>query len=430
MDPLIIGLLGFLIALGLIIIGVPMALAFLTVGAGGLIWLAGWDAARGAFMSVPFLAVADFEWSVIPLFVMMGMVVFEAGIGREIFTALRNWVGNLPGGLGVATTGTCAAMGTFTGSAMATTILMAKVAYPEMRRFGYQKELSFGVVASSGTLAMIIPPSAQLVIFAILTDISIGKMLIAGVIPGFISAIIYALMIITRVKLNPNLGRPLALPPWRERITSLIYLLPAVITFIVIIVGIYKGIFTPSEAGGVGCLTVFIIAFLMKRLTWSKMRRIILESARLTVMILVIIMSVKFLLHFLIQAGLIIGFAALAEEVGSPILVVTMIMAITFIMGMFLGGPKMYLTAPIFLPTIVAVGYDPFWFGILMIKMIEVGFISPPVCQAVYITQSLIPEISGGQAIKAILPFLACDIITLALFIAFPQIITFLPTSM
>jgi len=180
----------------------------------------------------------------------------------------------------------------------------------------------------------------------------------------------------------------------------------------------------------VGCLVVLVIALIMKRLTWSKVRRIMLESARLTVMIMVILMSVKFFVHFLTHSGLILGFAELAMEIENPLLVIAAIIAITFFMGMFIGGPKMYLTAPIFVPIIVALGYDPFWFGVIMIKMIELGFISPPVCNAVFITQGIIRDVSSGQAIKSVVPFIACDLITVAIIVFFPAIVTWLPNMM
>ena len=430
MEPFTIGVTGASVALALMMLGAPMALVFLLVGAGGMIWFGGWEAARGAFMSIPFESMNNFDWSVIPLFIMMGLVLFETGIGPEIFAALRNWFGHLPGGLAIATTGACAAMGTFTGSGYACTAVMAKVAYPEMRKYGYQKTLSFGVIASSGTLAMIIPPSIMLVIYAILAEVSISEALIAGFIPGFLSAAIYGAMILIRIKLSPSLAQSLPLLPLRQRVTSLRYLIPAVITFLIIIIGIYEGIFTPSEAGGVGCLVVFAIAFIMKRVTWPKVRKVFLETARLSVLLLVILMTVRFFVLFLTYTGLTVGFIRLATVITSPSALLAGIIGITFILGMFVGSPLLYLTVPLMVPVIISAGYDPIWFGIIMIKMTEVGFISPPVAYGVFIAQGIIKEVPSGQAIKGVLPFLACDLITLALFIVFPQIILWLPSTM
>lgn len=433
MDPLIIGIIGVFVCLFLIAVGVPIAVSTALVGMTGLVVIKGMAAAFTAASSFPFFQAASFTMSVIPLFILTGLVIFACGIGEEIFIALRRWLGHFPGGLAASTTAACALMGTCTGSSIATTALMAKVAYPQMRQYKYAPSMAFGVVASSGTLASIIPPSIVIVIYAVMANQSIGELLIAGLIPGFISAAIYMTMIIGRAKLNPSLGMPLPPVPWGVRISSLRYLIPVVIIFIIIVGGIYRGIFTATEAGGMAALAVFIIVLITGRLTLSRLKSSLLETVRLTVMIIVLIVGVSFFTKFLTYAGVTLAFAETALKFPSPLITLVLIFIVCIIMGMFIDASgMMMISTPIFVPVIIELGYDPVWFGILIIKMVEVAMITPPIGGNVFIAQGIVgdKELSLESAFKAIVPFLICDIITLILLITFPRIITFLPATM
>ena len=433
MDPLIIGLIGLGVCLALIALGVPIPISTAVVGLIGIAIVKGMEAAFAAASSFPFFHAANFTMSVVPLFILTGLLLFACGIGEEIFVALRQWLGHFPGGLAASTSAACAVMGTCTGSSIATTALMAKVAYPQMRHYKYAPSLSFGVVASSGTLASIIPPSVIVVIYGIIANQSIGDLLIAGLIPGFVSAAIYMVMIVIRAKINPRLGS--ALPPasWRTRFVSLRYLIPAVIVFITIVGGIYSGVFTATEAGGMAVVAVMAIVLITRRLTWSRFKDSLLETVRLTVMVMALIVCVSFFTRFLTYVGLTLAFSKLALQFPSPLITLALIFLVYLILGMFIDASGMMMIAtPIFVPVIITLGYDPVWFGILVIKMNEVAMISPPLGGNVFIAQGIIgdKEITLEKAFKAIVPFIICDLITLCLFIAVPQIITFLPNMM
>ncbi|MFC1534106.1 TRAP transporter large permease [Thermodesulfobacteriota bacterium] len=431
MEPIYIGLIGLLIFLIVIFLGIPLPIAFLTVGVGGIVTLRGVNAALGVVKIFPFHNTAEFGLAVLPLFIMMGLIFSECGVGEEIFASIKYWLGHFPGGLAAATTAACAAIGTTTGSAAAATVLMGKVAYPEMRRFGYDKGLSVGVIASAGTIAMMIPPSLMVVVYAILAEQSVGKLLIAGFIPGVVSAAMYIGMIVIRVKLNPALG-PVSEPAsWKLRFSSLKYLLPVLIMFLVILGGIYFGVFTPTEAGGIGVVTAFIIVIVSKRLNWTRLKLIILDTCRMTVLVMILLLGISFMTQFLTFSEVTFAFADLALKFPSPLMTLFLMFVIYIVLGMFISGTGMVMiSVPIFVPVILSLGYDPIWFGILVIKMCEVAAITPPVCIGVYIAQGVIKEVSIETAIKGTLWFLAMDFITLCLFIIFPEIITVLPNLM
>ena len=431
MDPIVIGAIGFVVFLTLIFIGLPISISAIVVGVGGMVLFKGTTAAISTVVVYSFQTVNSFNFSVVPLFILMGLTLFHCGVGGEIFTAARNWLGHLPGGLAASTTAACAAMGTCTGSSAATAAVMSEIAYPEMRKAGYDSKLSLGVVAASGTIAAMIPPSVPIVIYAILAEQSIGKLLIAGIIPGIVSASIYIAMIVIRTRFKPSLAPRLPAVSWRARLTSLKLLIPVLVMAVVIIGGIYTGIFMPTEAGAIGCVTAFAVVLVLRRLTLSRLRTIVLETIRITVLVMITLTGIIFLARFLAGTGLTPGFADMALGLPSPLITLALMIVVLFILGMFIDAAGMICTTvPVFVPAIIALGYDPIWFGILMIKMVEVAMVSPPVGINVYITQGVIKEISIEGAFAGVLPFLVCDIITLGLFIFVPQIITFLPATM
>ena len=431
MEPLAIGIIGVVICFALIFLGAPIPVATIAVSVVGVFWL--YDAhVLGVVLKLfGYTLVADFSLSVIPLFVLMGLILFYCGVGEEIFTAVRNWVGHFRGGLAIATTAACAAFGTCTGSSQATAAIMAKIAYPEMRKAGYQPELAFGVVAASGTIAAMIPPSITIVLYGVIARLGVGKVLIAGFTGGIVSALIYMVMIVGRVMLNPSLASSLSPPPWRPRLISLRYLVPPIIMFLILIGGMYIGVFTPTEAGGMAAVVAFMVALATRRLTWARLRESLLETIQVTLMVLILFVGIVFFTRFLCYSRVIIAFVNLALSFPSPLITLVLMFAIYVILGMFLGTLGMLMiTTPVFLPAAVALGYDPIWFGIIAIKMCEIAWITPPVALNVYVAQALIKELPLERAFKAVIPFLVCDILTLILFIAFPQVILFLPNMM
>ncbi len=431
MERMIVGIVGMCLMLVFVFLGVPLPVTFATLGVTGVFILRGWNATMTMLSVVSWNNIASFDWSVLPLFVMMGLIIFVVGIGEEIFYAMRQWMGHLPGGVAAATSAACALIGTMTGSGFATAALMSKVAYPEMRKYNYEPALSLAVCAASATVAMMIPPSVLLVQYAILAEASIARVLMAGVIPGFLSMAIYMTMILIRVHFKPSLGPPLPAAAWRERFVALRYLVPVGVMMVTIIGGIYFGIFTATEAAGMGALMSFAVALGLRRLNWAKVKQILYETIKLTIMILAMIMTAMgFYTRFLNITWITRAFAELALGMPSPWVSVFMMFAIMFIMGMFIGGPLAYVTIPLFSPIIKEMGISLVWFLITILKLTETGAITPPVCMTVFISVGVFKEVPLGDAYKAVWWFVLCDMLTLGLFVAFPKIVSFLPDTM
>ena len=432
MDPLIMGLIGLLAIFVLVVLGMRIAFATALVGFVGLMVMKNMTIAAKVVGFLPHGIVAHYSLSVIPLFIIMGYYAFYAGLTNDIFHTARQWVGHLPGGLAVSTVLGCAGFAACTGASTASAAIMGRVAIPEMIKYGYHPRLAAGVVAASGTLASLIPPSVILVIYGIITEESIGALLIGGFIPGVISAIIYAGMIYTRVKINPELGKLQPSVSWKERFFALKGTWGVLTLIFLIIGGIYSGIFTPTEAGGAGAFGAFLMALTMRRLSLARLKESLLETGRTTIMIFSIIVGVLIFVRFLALTGLPLAFAEFILSLPLPrTVILLLILSVYIFLGMFLDAIGMLmLTLPIVFPAVVALGYDPIWFGIIVVKMCEICLITPPVGLNCYVVRSVAPDIPLEDIFRGILPFLALDILTVALFIVFPQIVTFLPSTM
>jgi tripartite ATP-independent transporter DctM subunit len=432
MDPLIMGLLGLSAIFVLVVLGMRIAFATALAGFVGLWIMKNMVVAGKVVGFLPHAIVAHYSLSVIPLFIIMGYYAFYAGLTDDIFFTARQWVGHLPGGLAVASVLGCAGFAACTGASTASAAIMGRVAIPEMRKYGYHPRLAAGVVAASGTLASLIPPSVILVIYGIITEQSIGALLIGGFIPGVISAAIYAGMIYTRVKINPDLGELQPKVSWKKRFYALKGTWGVLLLIFLIIGGIYSGVFTPTEAGGAGAFSAFLMALFMRRLTLERLKESLLETGRTTIMIFSIIVGVLIFVRFLALTGLPATFAEFVLDLPLPrLVVIILIMSIYIFLGMFLDAiGMMMLTLPIVFPAVVALGYDPIWFGIIIVKMCEICLITPPVGLNCYIVRSVAPDIPLEEIFRGIIPFVAMDVLTVALFIAFPDIITFLPSRM
>ena len=432
MDPLLMGLLG-LAAIGvLVLLGMRIAFAAALVGFVGLWSLKNLAIAGKALGFLPHGIIAHYSFSVVPLFIIMGYYAFYAGLTDDIFSTARKWLGHLSGGLAIATVFACAGFAACTGASVASAAIMGRVAIPEMRKYGYHSRLAAGVVAASGTLASLIPPSVVLVIYGIITEQSIGVLLVAGFIPGMVSAFIYAGMIYVRVKISPELGQVQPRVSWKERFYSLKGTGGILILVVLIIGGIYTGVFTPTEAGGAGAFGALILALAMRRLTISKFKESLLETGQTTIMVFSIVVGILIFVRFLALTGLPSTFAEFVLRLPfPPLIVLCMILSIYVFLGMFLDAiGMMLLTLPIVFPAVVALGYDPIWFGVILVKMCEICLITPPVGLNCYVVSSVAPDIPLEEIFKGIAPFLVMDILTVALFIVFPQIVTFLPSHM
>jgi tripartite ATP-independent transporter DctM subunit len=431
MDDVTIGFIGTGVLITLVLAGVRVVYATATVGLLGVVAMIGWDAGATNIGMIPHAKGSLYALSVIPMFILIGFLAFHAGMTGSLFDAARKWIGWVPGGLAVATVFATAGFAAVSGASTATAAVFSRVAIPEMLKHGYDPRLAAGVVAAGGTLASLIPPSAILVIYAIIVEESVGRLLVAGFIPGIVSALVYAAIIIFRAKLNPELGRPITGFTWGERFRSVPGTLPIAFVIAVIFSAMYTGWATPTEAGAVGSFVVLVIA-LAKGMRWKTLREALLETAKLTVMIFSIIWGVLIFVRFLGFAGVPELFAEFIVGLPyPPIVIMICILLFYVILGMFMDAIGMLLlTLPVVYPAVIGLGYDPIWFGIIVVKMCEVCLITPPIGLNCYVVAGVRPDIPLSAVFRGIGPFFICDILTLGLFLAFPEIITWLPDQM
>jgi len=426
------GCIGLAVMALLVVLGMHIAFATALVGFVGVAIMRDAGAAANMLGWLPYGIVTRYAFSVVPLFIIMGIFAYHAGLTDDLFFTARQWVGHLPGGLAIASVWACAGFAACTGASTASAAVMGRVAIPEMRKYGYHPRLASGVVAASGTLASLIPPSVILVIYGMITEKSIGLLLIAGVIPGIVSAAIYAGMIYVRVTIKPDLGRPQPRVSWGQRFYALRKTWGVLVLIIIVIGGIYSGIFTPTEAGGAGAFGAFVMALSMRRLTVAKVKDALLETGRTTVMLFIVIVGVLIFVRFMALTGLPRTFGGFVVELPGPRIVkLLMILSLYVFLGMFINAIGMLmLTLPVVFPAIVALGFDQIWFGIIVVVMCEISQMTPPVGLNVYIINSVAPDIPVEEIFRGAFYFLMMDFFTLALFITFPQIITFLPSRM
>lgn len=425
-------MLGLAAIVALVLLGVRVAFAAALVGFAGLVVLRNLTVGVGIAGVTPHAQSTHYSLSVLPMFILIGYLAYHAGLTQGAFLAARQWFGWAPGGLAVATVFATAAFAAVSGASTATAAVFARVAIPEMLKYGYDRRLAAGVVAAGGTLASLIPPSAILVIYGIIVEESIGRLLLAGFIPGIISAIIYALMITARVALNPSLGQRIHGVTWGERFASLKGAWGIVLVIAIIIGGIYTGWMTPTEAGAVGAFVVFLLALANRGLTLANLKEALVDTSKLTVMIFTLIWGVLILVRFLGFAGLPAAFANWI--VGLPIppmATLGLILCAYIILGMFMDAIGMLLlTLPVVHPAIVALGFDPVWFGIILVKMVEICLITPPIGLNCYVVNGVRPDIPLESIFRGIWPFFVMDVLTVALFVAFPEIVLVLPNMM
>ena len=439
MSNLEIGLLFTGLMLVLLIIGMRVAFAAALAGTLGLIAVfasrmsfdKALHAALGMAGTVPHSKSVTYALSVLPMFILIGFLAFHAGITKAVFEAAKRWLGRLPGGLAVATVFATAGFAAVSGASTATAAVFSRVAIPEMLKEGYDRRLAAGVVAAGGTLATLIPPSAILVIYAIIVEESVGKLLIAGFLPGVVSALIYAAIIIFSVILKPDSGPKSRVFTWPEKIRSLPGTFPIISVIFIIFGSMYFGWATPTEAGALGAFVVFVLA-LIRGMPMSALREALIETAKLTVMIFTIIWGVLIYVRFLGFAGLPQAFA---EWIGSlpysPLTILICILLAYAILGMFMDAIGMLLlTLPVVHPAIIALGYDTIWFGIIVVKMVELCLITPPIGLNCFVVSGVVPQIKVQDVFRGCFPFFVADVLTVAVLIAFPQIILILPNFM
>ena len=425
-----IGGVGVAVMLLLCVAGVRFAFAAAFTGTLGLIFLIGWDAGVRTAGIAPYTAGANYTLSVLPMFILIGYLAYYAGITQTAFEAARRWFGWLPGGLATGTVFAVAGFSAVSGASSAAAAVFAKVAIPEMLRAKYDKRLAAGVCAAGATLDSLIPPSTLLVVYGIITEQSIGKLLIAGFVPGLVSALVYGAIITYRCWRNPELGPRITGYTWPERFQSLPGTTPIFLVILIIFLSMYFGWATPTEAGALGAFAVFAFA-LRNGIKARELRQCLLDSAKLTVMIFTVIWGVLIFVRFL-------GFSSLPEEISSwvgelnvsPFWILMAIYLLYFILGTVLEGVGMFLlTLPIIFPIITTLGYDPIWFGIVLVKLSGIASLSPPVGLVVFVVNGVRPDIPVRDIFRGIWPFIFADLITLGVLTAFPEIVTFITGS-
>jgi len=439
----------------LVVIGVRVAFATALIGITGLFIIFAFDKGqgfeRGFFTTmkivgqIPHSKTAANVLGLIPTFVLIGYLAYYAGLTKALFEAAKRWVGWAPGGLGVATVFATAGFAAVSGASVATSAVFARIAIPEMLKVGYDKRFAAGVVAAGGTLASLIPPSAILVIYAIITESSVGQLLLAGFVPGFVSALIYAMLIIGLARFNKNLGPPVRGFSWQQKFAALPGSLPIFIVIGVIIVCIYGGYGTPTEAGALGAFVVFVIA-LVQGMKWKQLKSALMEAAKLSAMIFTMIWGVLIYVRYLGFADLPGTFSDWITSLDQPAMVTLLLILGTYvILGMFMDAIGMLLlTLPVTFPAVIALngGVDvtaaesalgmsatelSVWFGIIVVKMAELCLITPPIGLNCFVVAGVRDDISVQDVFRGASPFFVADVVTVIVLIAFPGIVLWLP---
>jgi tripartite ATP-independent transporter DctM subunit len=439
MEALDIGLWLSGLLVVLVVLGVRVAFAAAGVGFLGLFLIfaqkAGWE--KGLMIAIqmagtiPHSKATSYSLSLIPVFVLIGYLAYYAGLTKAIFEAAKRWLGWLPGGLGVATVFATAGFAAVSGASVATSAVFARVAIPEMLREGYDRRFAAGVVAAGGTLASLIPPSAILVIYAIIVEQSVGALLLAGFIPGAVSAVIYGGLVVLMATFRKDLGPAIKGFTWKDRFEAIPGAFPIMFVVFIIIFCIYGGWGTPTEAGALGAFVVLLMA-LKNGMKWNDLKGALLESAKLTVMIFTIIWGVLIYVRFLGFADLPGVFAEFIAGIDQPRIVTLLLILCAYaVLGMFMDAIGMLLlTLPVVYPAVMALGYDPIWFGIIVVKMAELCLITPPIGLNCFVVAGVRPDISVQDVFRGASPFFVADVVTVGVLIAFPEIVLWLPGLM
>ncbi|MDP6510627.1 MAG: TRAP transporter large permease [Dehalococcoidia bacterium] len=435
MDPIWLGILALIALFVLLALGIYVGLALAVVGFVGILAIYGsFTTAIGILTTTPFAVVSVFALTVVPLFVLMGLLALHCGMGEAVYTAAFKWVGRIPGGLGIATMMGNTGFGAVSGSSVVAATVFTKLSVPQMRKYGYDVKFACGITASGGIIAMLIPPSIYAVLAGIITEQPIGMLLLAGIGPGLLIATIFSLGIFGMVKARPNLA-PIEPEPytWGERFNSLKSTWAVLLLALTVVGGIYLGVFSPTEAGATGALGAFLIAFFTRRLTRRALKDALMETVRVVCMVKLIIIGANIFSRFLAVSGVTQGF--IAAVIGSdvpPLVMMLMFMFMYLVLGMFLDGiSMMFLTLPVIFPIVLAMGYNPIWFLMAMIVAIELGLLTPPLGLNVYAVKAAAgDQISMEGIFQGVLPFFILGVIALAILFIFPSIITFLPNTM
>lgn len=416
--------------LALVFLRVPVAFAMALTGFIGLGLLRNWNSATAMAGAVIYESGFQYLLSVLPLFILMGNFVTQSRMSRELYAAAHVVLGHRRGGLAMSTIVACGGFGAICGSSLATAATMSKVAYPEMRRHGYSKELAAGSIAAGGTLGILIPPSIIMVVYCILTEQSIGKMFAAGVIPGLLGIVLYVAAVRWVVMRNPEAGPKGERATLGESLRALGRVWAVLALVFMLLGGIYGGVFTPAEAAGIGAFLGFLFALSRRALTWPIFVDVVVESAKTTGMIFMVMIGALMLANFINFTSLPQDLMDFVEHFNlSPLTVIIMICLIYVILGCVLESMSMILlTVPVFYPLVQSLGFDLIWFGIIVVVVTEISFITPPFGMNVFVLRGLLPDVDTRTIFRGVTPFVVSDLVRLAVLIAFPALSLYLPS--
>ena len=425
-------LVGFIAIFVLALLRMPLSFSMGLVGFVGIGLTRGWDPALASTAQVVYETGFAYTLSVIPLFILMGNFVARAGLAHELFAAAEAFVGHFRGGLAHATVAACAGFGAICGSSIATAATMGKVAYPSMKKLGYSDTLSSGVIAAGGTLGIMIPPSTIMVIYGIITETNIGKLFAAGVIPGILTALLMMASIAYMTYKDPEQAPAGRRSTWAERWAALRGIWGVALLVVVVLGGIYGGLFTATEGAGFGAAGAFLFALARRRLTWSILTQVLVESARTTAMLFTLLIAATIFANFVNFTTMPGDLKDWITHLGlSPVMLITAMMLVYIVLGTVMEELTMVLlTIPLFFPIVTALGFDPVWFGVLIVMIVQIGLISPPVGMNMFVLNALLPNVGLSKIYKGCWPFVLVMAFVLGLLIAFPQISLWLPSLM
>ncbi|MDO4723934.1 MAG: TRAP transporter large permease [Comamonadaceae bacterium] len=429
---MLVSLIGVLALLVLLFLGLPIAWGMLLVGVAGFSYLASLEAGLAMAAQTSFDTAMNYNFTVLPLFILMGNLVNASGLARDLYRVAYAFIGHLRGGLAMATILACAAFSALCGSSMATTAAMGRVALPNMRKYGYDDRLAAGSIAAGGTLGILIPPSVMLVVYGILTETDIGKLFAAGMLPGTVAIFMYLVTVVLVTAWRPELGRAGERAGWAERWQAAKGVVAIAVLFLIIMGGIYGGVFTPTEAAGIGVAATFVMT--LKRRGWQPRMylKVLVEAAQTSTVMFALIIGALVFTNFLTVAGLP---SALLEFIRGldvpPLAVILMICLAYLVMGCFLETMSMVLlTVPIFYPVVASLGFDLIWFGIVVVVAAEISLITPPLGLNIFMIKNVIPDMRLGAIIRGVTPFVVTDILRLLLLIVVPWLVLVVPQSM
>jgi C4-dicarboxylate transporter DctM subunit len=427
-----VAVIGFVVLFALMLLRVPVGMAMGLVGVTGYSYIVGVGPALKLVGQTSMRTVTDYTFGVIPMFMLMGAFVSISGVSKELFRAANAFIGHLRGGLGMATVVACGGFAAICGSSVATAATFAGVAYPEMRRYGYPQSFATGVIAAGGTLGAMLPPSTVLAVYAILTEQDIGKLFMAGILPGLLAMAMYVVTITLIVKIRPSFLPAGEHKPWSERIAGLKDVWAPLLLFVFVIGGLYGGFFTPTEAGGVGASGAFLLGVIRRKLNRAQIREALLQATRTSAAVFTVLIGALLFGYFLTITQTPQKLTEFLTSLGvGRYGVLAMIMVMYLVLGCLMDAMAMIiLTVPIIFPIIVHMGFDPIWFGIIIVMTVELGLIHPPVGMNVFVIKSVVKDVSFTTIFKGVLPFVATDLIRLVILIAFPMIALWLPSRM